>query len=205
LKRALVILTLAACSHEPRVEDRAPARPAVALPAVVTPPPPRELDASQIEWQGDPAFPTPESQAKMLVRPGSNVLFVPKERSAHVLRRTATNPMVTIWDHQLPDEFVSDAAMLVDGDTLYLVYYSAISSGATVHALDFETGTERWATPVHGLGPIGHSKYANHVVVRMIQGLLVVFGNEAAGRYIEVFDPVSGKMKSTAIEPRPKP
>jgi hypothetical protein len=205
LKRALVMLALAACSHEPRTEDRAPAHPAAALPAVVkpAPSPPKIPSAAELPWAGDPSFPKAGSEPRTLMGADSNIVFLPKERTAHVRRQTAATPPVILWDHKLPDQFVSDAALLVDGETLYLAHYSAISDGAVLHALDLATGTERWSTPVHGLGGVPHSIYANHVVLRMVQGYVVVFGNESGGRYIEVFDPVTGKMQSTALHPRP--
>jgi outer membrane protein assembly factor BamB len=116
---------------------------------------------------------------------------------------------VTLWDHKLPDQVVSDATLLVDGGTLYLAHYSAISDGAVMHALDLATGAERWSTPVRGLGgapnrgiyPNPTGIYSNHVMLRMVQGYLVVFGSETGGDYIEVFDPVTGKMQSTALHP----
>ncbi len=108
-----------------------------------------------------------------------------------------------VWQQPLPKDGGTDAAVLVDNPhgRAYVAQYSAIASGASVYGFDLATGKQRWVTPVRGLGPVDHSEYLNHVTLRLVRGALVVFGDEAQGRYIEVFDTESGSMRSTRILP----
>lgn len=158
--------------------------------------PPR---AEQIAWAGQEGLPlaVPEKDPILaVVDRDDNVVVVRSadRQSAYVQRekfhRTA------LWRHPLPNEFQNEAAIVVRGSTVFVAYYCAISSGARLFALDLQTGKERFVTQLQGLGPIDHSKYSNHVVLKIQDGFVVVFGNEAAGRYIEVVDPNRGKTLS---------
>lgn len=121
------------------------------------------------------------------------------ERSAWV-QRVRTQHQV-LWRFELPAESLTAAALLIDQDCVFIAHYSVIASGVTIHALDLNSGRERWVTRAHGLGPVAHSKYANHVELAMVRGYLTAFGRESAGRYIEVFDPRSGQVLSTRTLP----
>ncbi|MEM9453283.1 MAG: hypothetical protein AAGF11_03835 [Myxococcota bacterium] len=70
--------------------------------------------------------------------------------------------------------------------------YCAASSGAELVAVDPDTGARVRTIAVHTLGPIAHSEYFNEVELDERHGHLVVYGREAAGRYIEVIDPQTG-------------
>jgi hypothetical protein len=48
---------------------------------------------------------------------------------------------------------------------------------------------------VHGLGPVNHSKYRNRVQLDVRHGMLLVYGHESQGRYVEAFDLHSGEMR----------
>lgn len=121
------------------------------------------------------------------------------ERSARVQR--VRSPHQVLWSFTLPAEPLPAAALLIDKDCLFIAHYSVIASGVTIHALDLNSGRERWQTRAQGLGPIAHSKYANHVALAMVRGYLTVFGRESAGRYIELLEPKSGQVLSTRTLP----
>lgn len=175
--------------------------------AAVTPPMAKDLD-----WQGEPGWPLAvrhRGSALAVVGKDDNVVFRlnkegdPNDRASWVQRVRFHRQVV--WQHALPLESLAEADIVIDKDTVFVVHYGVMTSGATVHALELDSGKPRWSTPVRGLGPIAHSKYSNHVVLKIIAGHLVAFGNEAQGRYIEVFDPQTGKMLSTHRLPGAKP
>lgn len=97
------------------------------------------------------------------------------------------------WKAELPFQFVGDAHLLEHDGTLYVTHYCAIATGTTVYAFDGDTGARLWQTRPWGLGSIGHSKYRNQVELRWMHDHLAVFGKEAAGNYIEVLDPRTGR------------
>ena len=103
------------------------------------------------------------------------------------------------WSFSLPEEAWPESvdgqatASATLGKTLFEVRYNVIASGAHLHA---EGPGGRWDVPLEGLGPIGHSEYFNAVEVRAEPGKIVVYGREAAGKYIEVRDPVAGRLLS---------
>ena len=164
--------------------------------------------ATEIDWDGELGWPLAVQRKGVtlaVVGKDDNIVFElgQGQRSSWV-QRVRFHRQVT-WRHDLPPESLAEASLLVDKDAVYVVHYCVMSSGATVHALDLNTGRKRWSTPVQGLGPVSHSKYSNHVVLKMVRGHLVAFGNESQGRYIEVFDPHSGKMLSTRKLPAARP
>lgn len=172
---------------------------ALASPAAATPP-----AAGEIEWAGDPGSAHPVSGPTLAVVSKDDVVryvLGGDRRPAHLQRVRFHRDIV--WDQPVPAEFVDAAALVVDIGTgaVYLAHYSAIASGATLLAFDLASGAARWTTPVRGLGPVAHSKYSNQVKLQMLRGALVLYGNESAGRYIEVFDPASGRMLSTRTLP----
>src|SRR5689334_37786 len=187
----LTAIICTACTREPRQGSQVPEAPppAAALPPVVTPDAEVAVAVADFPWEGDTGFPSPrQDDFSITVNKDDQLVFqhLPQDDVSvvHLIRMTKK-----IWTHTLPGRFVNDAALVADRQRVYVVFYGAISSGADVMALDLMTGQKLWQTPVRGLGPISHSKYANHVVVALKQGHLVVYGNEASGRYIEVFDP----------------
>ena len=84
---------------------------------------------------------------------------------------------------------------------MYSARHSDISSGCALYAFDLQTGRLKWTVNLTGLGPIAHSKYFNLVQTKMIGGRVVVFGWEAAGRYVEARDAATGAMISHQLVP----
>jgi hypothetical protein len=77
---------------------------------------------------------------------------------------------------------------------LYHTVYRSGSSGCTIVAFDLKKKQQLWKTDLRGIGAVEHSKYSN--VVRMdphFAGMLVVYGHEAFGRYVEIIDRETGK------------
>jgi hypothetical protein len=96
------------------------------------------------------------------------------------------------WSAAVASPVANTAALLFEGGRLYAAMYSDIATGAEVAALDAASGKIVWRTRLQGLGPLHHSKYHNRVQLRFAGGWLAVFGDESAGKYIEVLDPANG-------------
>jgi hypothetical protein len=152
------------------------------------------------QWVGTPA-PAGMYQAPRIVRAGTIECTFTYDDKASTARTSCSQGGRELWHHVEGNAFVDDTALLIDGATLYSARHSDISSGCTVHALDVQTGREKWAVSLSGLGPIAHSKYFNLVQTRMLGGRIVVFGWEAAGRYIEARDTATGALVSHQLVP----
>jgi len=199
MKRALVLAVLVGCSRAPRRSESPSGAPRVEPPPVVSPPPAEPAGfptADQVEWDGDKAFPSRlQATPSTLPMPDGGRLSYDVSASddrVATLRRFDGQGK-ELWQAKLPAEFVPGVALAEGGARVFTVVYSQIATGADVIALDAWTGAELWRAPVHGVGPIGHSKYSNRVEARVVRGALVVQGNEAGGMYLEAFDP-RGKM-----------
>src|SRR5579859_2019854 len=77
-------------------------------------------------------------------------------------------------------------------DTLFIAEYCPIATGCEVVALDLNTGSKLWSSLLQGIGPTGHSEYLNRVNIETDGKRIVVNGNEAHGRYIEILSPRTG-------------
>jgi hypothetical protein len=72
--------------------------------------------------------------------------------------------------------------------------YDPISSGCTLACVDLATGRERWRTGLEALGPVEHSEYENAVAMYLLDpGRVIIYGREAAGRYVEIVDVKTGR------------
>jgi hypothetical protein len=91
----------------------------------------------------------------------------------------------------------------VRGNVLYRTEFHPSASGCSLIAFDLAAGKELWKTNLKGLGPIAHTAYHNLVTLDMPRDdVLRVFGNEAAGRYVEYIDARSGKTIGHKVFPR---
>lgn len=160
-------------------------------------------NAAELKWQGTAGFPRAVGGPALAVVAKDDLIeFTPAQASRPAQVQRVRHHRTVVWTRPLPETHGDAAALLVAGGAVYVACYSPISSGATVHAFDLKTGAPRWSTELRGLGPIDHSKYANQVVLRGAGGALAAFGNEAAGRYIEVLDPTTGKTLSNRVLPQ---
>ncbi len=76
---------------------------------------------------------------------------------------------------------------------LYVTDFHYMSSGCSVIAFDLKQRKQLWTTRLQGLGPIAHSKYSNYVNIAIEKELVIIYGKESSGRYIELLDPQTGK------------
>jgi outer membrane protein assembly factor BamB len=160
------------------------------------------LLAQAIAWQWTSATPpTGMYAAPRTARLGAIECSFAYDGKAYKARTSCGQNGRELWRVVEPDAFVADAALVIDGGTLYSARFSDISTGCTVHAFDALTGRERWSVNLVGMGRIAHSEYYNLVQTRAGNGQLVVFGWEAAGRYIEVRDTTTGVMLSHQVVP----
>ncbi|MEM6989004.1 MAG: hypothetical protein AAF721_00860 [Myxococcota bacterium] len=97
---------------------------------------------------------------------------------------------VRLSDHE--GSMPTGAALLRD-DVLFIAQGSAASSGATLHAVSRGSGDILWTRPLYGIGPTAHSEYFNALQIAEHHGVIVVYGNEANGRYLEAVDPATGE------------
>ena len=152
------------------------------------------------QWTGAPP-PNGTYRAPRVVRSGTLACTFVYDDAA----RTATTSCAAggheLWHKTEPNAFVADAALAIDGGTLYSARYSDIATGCMLHAFDAQTGRHRWTVGLDGLGPISHSKYYNLVQLRVMNGRPVIFGWEAAGRYVESRDPATGALISHQLVP----
>ncbi|HXI79526.1 MAG TPA: PQQ-binding-like beta-propeller repeat protein [Verrucomicrobiae bacterium] len=98
----------------------------------------------------------------------------------------------TVWTGRVGD--ADSASIVTEPRVAYVALYRRGLSGARLQALDVSTGRVLWDAQLEALGPIHHSKYANVVQVRRIAGSIVVYGKEAAGRYVEARAVSNGQL-----------
>ncbi len=85
---------------------------------------------------------------------------------------------------------------------MYIADYHQHRSGCSILAVDLSTGKQLWKTKLRALGPVGASKYSNSVIVAEESGRIIVYGNEANGRYIESLDMKTGELiENTQLAP----
>ena len=80
------------------------------------------------------------------------------------------------------------------GDVVVYADYMPTRTGCTLVAFDLKKQKQLWKTDLKGLGPVAHTGYSNAVNLEIINNEAVrVFGNEAAGQYVEFVDLNTGK------------
>jgi hypothetical protein len=102
---------------------------------------------------------------------------------------------------ELAAEFESkpSSVFVSAGDVVYFAEFSALRTGCTIIATDLKSRTLLWKCRLRGIGPTTHSAYYNLVLVQLQDDLLIVYGNEANGRYIEAVDVKSGKTIANRV------
>lgn len=89
------------------------------------------------------------------------------------------------------------AALLPLATDLVVVMHSPVSSGAELRVYDIRGGEERLRLRLQGLGAVSHSEYWNRVELQAFpDGVIAVYGNEAAGKYVELVDIGAGRTLS---------
>jgi hypothetical protein len=106
------------------------------------------------------------------------------------------------WRSALPEvrPFEDRALVIEAGGLVVVVFHSPIASGVTLWAVEQASGEIRWRSDPPGLGSVKHSEYSNRVAIdARSPGFLIIYGEEAAGRYVAVVDPVDGSVVSDEI------
>lgn len=162
-------------------------------------------DPSDVPWQWDAAQPDLFPRADLVVTRGS-VSYTLALTAAHGHDRLRLGN--GRWTITLPADDLDEltgAALAADDTRAYVATYNKISSGCTLRAYAAADGHQLWSAELTGVGPIGHSKYFNRVQLTLIGGNPVVFGNEAAARYIEVRVAATGGLVSNRRLPAEYP
>lgn len=93
----------------------------------------------------------------------------------------------------IEEERGGDGVKVVLADnTLYLAHYHNIATGCGLAAYDARSGKKLWRADVQQLN-VGHSEYYNLVYLSLVAGRLILEANEAAGAYLQIFDPSTGQ------------
>jgi hypothetical protein len=79
------------------------------------------------------------------------------------------------------------------GDMLYYADFHPNATGCAIVAYNLQRREELWKTPLLGRGPVSHSMYTNRVNLKVDRNRLIVFGDEASGRYIEILNAATGR------------
>jgi hypothetical protein len=80
------------------------------------------------------------------------------------------------------------------GDVIYVAELRPIRTGCSVVAFDLKARRELWKCHLNGNPPNAHSMYRHQVNITHEDGVVVVYGKESNGRYIEYVDARSGKI-----------
>jgi hypothetical protein len=78
-------------------------------------------------------------------------------------------------------------------DVLYIADFEHYAQGCEVLAVDLRSGKELWHSRLQGIESVAHSRYYNFINIETDGRRIIVFGNEAHGRYIEQLDIDTGK------------
>jgi hypothetical protein len=69
---------------------------------------------------------------------------------------------------------------------LYYTIFSPLGTGGSVVAVDLTTGKQLWETPLKALGIISHAPSVIRMNLSVIDEVVIVYGCEGPGRYIEI-------------------
>ncbi len=149
---------------------------------------PDQAAAEKTEWTWSDDNATAEACARR-VQGGyqATVTPVPGKSWASTITMTRDGRTVTSWEGYRSSTFA------IGGDVLYRTDYIPQQAGCDVIAYDLKQGKTLWTTHLWGRGSVSHSQYSNRVDLRVDDRHVIVFGNESAGRYIELLDPKTGK------------
>jgi hypothetical protein len=95
------------------------------------------------------------------------------------------------------------AAFVVREHIVYRADYHGMSTGCSVIAFDLKAGKQLWKVDLKGMGPISHSKYRNTVrMEKMDETVFAVYGEESAGKYVELVEYATGRTLGHKVFPR---
>lgn len=137
------------------------------------------------------------SQKKLPYRLAGIVVSAPDRRLAGWVRTDDSSNRLHVEigprKFTIVDEQSGDAVKAVLAhNTLYLAHYHNIATGCGLSAYDITSGKRVWRADVKQL-MVGHSEYYNLVYLSLAAGRLILEANEAAGAYLQIFDPATGQ------------
>jgi len=93
------------------------------------------------------------------------------------------------------------SVFIIDEDTFYIAVYSPIKMGCSVLSYSLSNGDVIWKTKLLGILYALHSCYSNLVNMSFEKekGILIIFGKEAGGEYIECVDANTGNILAHKI------
>jgi hypothetical protein len=107
------------------------------------------------------------------------------------LLRREQGPLIQLSGH-------SGSVFRVENKVLYFADFPRHSTGCTVTAHDLATGKELWKTRLNALRVMGHSRYSNSVTMEVSKpegaGVVIIYGKESSGTYLEVLDQKTGQV-----------
>ena len=101
----------------------------------------------------------------------------------------------------------SKEAFLFAGTTLIYTEHHTTIPGCTLIAIDLKKRKQIWTNSLTGLSKIGNrvwSGYHNQVALKLREEIVVVYGNELHGQYVETVDIETGKTVTNTIGKRHK-
>ncbi|MEI6349087.1 MAG: hypothetical protein WCP69_14160 [Bacteroidota bacterium] len=82
---------------------------------------------------------------------------------------------------------------------LYIASFDFISTGSGLVCLNQNTGTPVWNAKVTQM-LVDHSEYSNDIFLNKIDDLIILVGDEAGGKYIQVFNAKTGENIFTEMK-----
>jgi hypothetical protein len=149
------------------------------------------VEPPQLEWRWHDA-PEPSGEVELALPEGGVCRYLAEASDRHATLECSGS---TPWQLALDAEFVGRGALALSDAQVLLVSWSRIASGARARAFERTSGRLLWDLALEGIGPQEHSKYSNLVQIHVERGQLLVFGDEAHGRYAEARALESGALR----------
>jgi hypothetical protein len=145
--------------------------------------------AEKTPWLWPAETATPEACARGFGDGYEVEIVQPKEPSLSPTIRVRKNGEdIVAWRAHSASVFVRR------GDMLYYADFSPSASGCRIVGYHLQAREEIWKTPLLGVGRLAHSMYHNRVNMKLDNRHLIIYGDEAASRYIELLDPFTGRI-----------
>jgi hypothetical protein len=93
----------------------------------------------------------------------------------------------------------SASVFVRQGDTLYYADFHPNATGCAIVAYNLRRREELWKTPLLGMGTVAHSMYTNRVNMKVDRDHLIVYGDEASGRYVELLNAATGRTAAHRV------
>jgi hypothetical protein len=102
------------------------------------------------------------------------------------------------WTASPENLYDNNAETVLIGNVLYIAFYHGISTGSSLYAYDMNTGKQIWKANVKQLHA-EHSEYYNKVYLSAYKDKIIMEGIEAQGKYLQIFESLSGKLVFSTI------